>query len=400
MVGAFSGPAMYLSVDQKPMYRFLAVQTIASVVGLQAWTTLFNNFAVELGGLDGRQVGIIQSVREVPGFLALLAIYVLLVLREDRLAALSVVLLGVGTALAGFYPSFTGLLLTTLVMSFGFHYFETTNQSLTLQHFDAGQSPLIFGRLRSLSAVASIGVGIFILLASPLLGYTGLFLIIGLSTAAAGLWGLLRAPARRETVVQRRQMVFRRAYLLFYILTFLAGARRQIFIAFSVFLMVKVFAFTLTEISLLFVINNLINYFAAPLLGRAIVRFGERWLLSVEYLGLIFVFLTYAYSSSKGVIAVMYVIDHLLFTCAIGIRTYFQKVADPRDIAPSMAVGFTINHVAAVVIPAIGGALWLIDYRIPFLAGAILSLFSLVAVQWIPRHGALGIRTEAAQSTV
>jgi predicted MFS family arabinose efflux permease len=366
------------------MYRFLAVQTIASVVGLQAWTMLFNNFAVEMAGLDGAQVGIVQSVREIPGLLALLVVYVLLVLREDRLSALSIVFLGIGTAMAGFFPSFGGLLATTLIMSFGFHYFETTNQSLTLQHFDTATAPVVLGRLRSLAAAASIGIGLFILAFTPHLGYVGLFFTIGLLTAAAGVWGLLRAPAHRATAPQRKHMVLRRAYGLFYVLTFLAGARRQIFIAFSVFLMVKVFAFTITEITLLFIINNVVSYLAAPLLGRAIVRFGERRILSIEYLGLVFVFLAYAFTGSKLVVAIMYVVDHLLFTFAIGIRTYFQKIADPKDIAPSMAVGFTINHIAAVIIPAVGGFLWMIDYRIPFLMGAVLSVCSLLVVQRIP----------------
>ena len=75
----------------------------------------------------------------------------------------------------------------------------------------------------------------------------------------------------------------------------------------------------------------------------------------------------------------------ILFNFAIAIRTYFQKVADPADIAPSIAVGFTINHIAAVVMPAIGGLLWMVDYRIPFIAGAVFSLVSLLAVQDIPR---------------
>jgi hypothetical protein len=106
--------------------------------------------------------------------------------------------------------------------------------------------------------------------------------------------------------------------------------------------------------------------------------------LSLEYASLICVFLIYAFSGSKLVVITMYILDHILFNFAIAIRTYFQKVADPQDIAPSMAVGFTINHIAAVVMPAIGGALWMIDYRIPFVAGAALSLISLLAVQLIP----------------
>jgi predicted MFS family arabinose efflux permease len=371
--------------EQRPMLRFLIVQTAASVVGLQCWMILFNNFAVEIAGLDGLQVGIIGSVREIPGFLALLAVFVMLVIREHRLSALSIVFLGIGTALTGLLPSFSGLIITTLIMSFGFHYYETTNQSLTLQYFSTATSPLIFGRLRSLAAATSIVVGLLLYLMGMVFSYKVMFLTIGGLVVAAGIWGLLQDPTHKQVAPQHRKMIFRRRYSLYYFLTFMAGARRQIFIAFSVYLLVKVFHFTVTEITLLFVVNNAVNFVLSPVIGRAIVRFGERWILSIEYGGLIGVFLVYAFTDSKLLVVAMYILDHILFNFAIAIRTYFQKVADPADIAPSMAVGFTINHIAAVVMPAIGGALWMIDYRIPFVTGALLSLVSLLAVQRIPR---------------
>ena len=370
--------------EQRPMLRFLIVQTAASVVGLQCWMILFNNFAVEIAGLDGFQVGVIGSVREIPGFLALLAVFVMLVIREHRLSALSVIFLGIGTALTGFFPSFIGLIITTLIMSFGFHYYETTNQSLTLQYFDNATSPLIFGRLRSLAAATSILVGLLLFLMGLAFSYKVMFLSVGSLVAVAGIWGLLQDPTHRNLVPQHRKMILRRRYSLYYFLTFMAGARRQIFMAFSVYLLVKVFECTVTEITLLFVANNAVNFFLSPLIGRAIVRFGERRVLSVEYGGLIAIFLIYAFIDIKGVIVVMYILDHILFNFSIAIRTYFQKIADPQDIAPSMAVGFTINHVAAVVMPVIGGALWMVDYRIPFVVGAIFSLVSLLAVQRIP----------------
>jgi len=370
--------------EQRPMLRFLIVQTTASVVGLQCWMILFNNFAVEIAGLDGFQVGVIGSVREIPGFLALLAVFVMLVIREHRLSALSVIFLGIGTALTGFFPSFTGLIITTLIMSFGFHYYETTNQSLTLQYFDNATSPLIFGRLRSLAAATSIVVGLLLFLMGLAFSYKVMFLLVGSLVAVAGIWGLLQDPTHRNLVPQHRKMILRRRYSLYYFLTFMAGARRQIFMAFSVYLLVKVFECTVTEITLLFVVNNAVNFFLSPLIGRAIVRFGERQVLSIEYGGLIAIFLVYAFIDIKGVIVVMYILDHILFNFSIAIRTYFQKVADPQDIAPSMAVGFTINHIAAVVMPVIGGALWMVDYRIPFVVGAIFSMVSLLAVQRIP----------------
>jgi hypothetical protein len=359
------------------------VLTIASTVGLQTWSTLFNNFAVDVAGLGGDHVGMIQSIREIPGFLALLAVYVMLFIREHRLSALSILVLGTGLAATGLFPSFTGIALTTLISSFGFHYYETTNMSLTLQYFKQHESPWVFGKLTSLAAASSIGIGLLIWLLMSLLAFAQVYLIIGCFIMAAGLWALARDPSDANIIPQRRQMILRKKYWLFYFLTFMAGARRQIFIAFSVLLLVQKFEYSVGEVTLLFVINNSINYFLSPIVGKSILRFGERKVLSLEYLSVIFIFTAYATTQSKILVALLYILDQIFFTFAIAIRTYFQKVSAPQDIAPSMAVGFTINHLAAVFLPALGGMLWVIDYRIPFFAGAAMGAVSLLAVQQI-----------------
>jgi len=368
---------------QKPMFRFLAVLTAASMVGIQGYTILFNNFAVETVRLEGNQVGIIQSFRELPGFLALLAVYVMLFIREHRLSALSIVVLGAGVAFTGLFPSYGGVIITTLIMSFGFHYYETTNQSLTLQYFATHVSPLVLGKLRSLAAVSSIVSALLIWILGAFLDYRGMFLVVGSLVLAGGCWGLTQDPTRVSIPRQRLKMVVRRRYWLFYLLTFLSGARRQIFMVFSMFLLVKIFHFSVREVTLLFLINNAINWLINPLIGRAIVAFGERTLCSIEYTGVILVFLAYAATSSKGVAAGMYILDAVLFNFSVAIRTYFHKIADPQDIAPSTAVGFTVNHAAAVFLPALGGYLWMIDYRIPFYVGACLGVVSLILAQCI-----------------
>jgi predicted MFS family arabinose efflux permease len=378
---------------QKPMLRFLMILTAASMIGIQGYTILFNNFAVEVVHLEGRHVGIIQSIRETPGFLALLAVYVMLVIREHRLSALSIAILGIGVALTGLLPSYAGVMFTTLIMSFGFHYFETTNQSLTLQYFATNVSPLVIGKLRSIAAASSIVAALLIWVLGNFLSYKGIFLVIGSLVFLAGCWGLFQDPTHSSIPPQRLKMVLRKRYWLYYILTFLSGARRQIFTVFSIFLLVKIFHFSVQEVTLLFLVNNSINWFLNPLIGRAIIAFGERTLCTLEYSVVILVFLTYAFTSSKGVAAGMYILDAILFNFAIAIRTYFHKIADPEDIAPSTAVGVTINHMAAVFLPAIGGFLWMIDYRIPFFAGAGLGVVSLFFAQCIrlpekPAHAA------------
>lgn len=365
------------------MLKFLMLLTIAAAAGLQSWMILFNNFAVDVAGLNGQQIGIIGSVREIPGLLALLVVYVLLVVREHRLAVFSIIIIGIGSIITGFMPSFTGLVLSTLVLSFGFHYFETTNQSLTLQYFNKERAPLVFGRLRSLSAAVNIIAGTVVFCLGFFLEYKSIFILLGVFVLIIGGWGLSQKPEDRDIPPQHRHMVVRKKYWLFYCLTCLAGARRQIFVAFAVFLMVKEFDCSMVQVAALFVINNLINYFLSPAIGRAIVRFGERRVLSLEYAGLLLVFVGYACADSLALVMFLYIVDHIFYNFAIAIRTYFQKVADPADIAPSMAVSFTINHLAAVVLPVIGGVLWMIDYRIPFFGGAVLSAVSLLLVQFI-----------------
>ncbi|ACU91015.1 MFS transporter [Desulfomicrobium baculatum] len=371
------------SPQNRPMYLFLIALAVLSALGFQGWRTLFNNYAVEVAQVTGQQMGMIQGLREVPGFLALLVVYLLVFVREHRLAVLSLMVMGLGVMLTGMMPSYGGLVLATLVMSFGFHYYETLSQSLTLQYFSVTQSPVVMGRLRAAGSMANIAIGLVFLVAVNHAGYQTLYMLLGIFIMAAASLFLLAKPTRTDLPLQRKNMVLRRRYWLFYVLTFLSGSRRQIFVAFAVFLMVSKFGYTITEITLLFMLNNAVNSFLSPMIGRAVNRFGERKVLSLEYTALFFVFLGYAVTDSKLMVAVLYILDHIFYNFAMAIRSFFQKIADPRDIAPSMAVGFTINHIAAVVIPITGGLLWMVDYRIPFVGGAVLSLVSLAFVQCI-----------------
>ncbi|WP_252381111.1 MFS transporter [Desulfovulcanus ferrireducens] len=370
------------------MYLFLLVLTITTAAGFQGWRTLFNNFSVEVVGINGQQMGILQSIREIPGFLALLVIYLLFLISEHRLAALSVIFLGVGVGLTGLLPSFAGLIFTTLLMSFGFHYYETLNQSLTLQYFDYSTAPIVLGRLRAVYSATNIAIGVVIFILAKFLNYTQMFICMGGLVVVGGLWAIIQDPSDKNLPVQHKKMILRSRYWLFYALTFMAGARRQIFMAFAVFLLVKRFNFTVQEVTVLFIINNVLNYFASPLIGKAINRFGERKVLSLEYLALIFIFLTYAFTESKWVAGIMYILDFIFFNFSIAIKSYFQKIAHPKDIGPSMAVGFTINHIVAVIVPVVGGILWMTDYRIPFFMGAGMSIVSLILVQFI-KNGAM-----------
>ena len=82
----------------------LILMSIAMPIAFNAWTALLNNFVVERASFTGVEIGILQSLREVPGFMAFTTVFVLLVLKEQTFAVLSLALLGIGVAATGFLP--------------------------------------------------------------------------------------------------------------------------------------------------------------------------------------------------------------------------------------------------------------------------------------------------------
>ena len=204
-------------------------------------------------------------------------------------------------------------------------------------------------------------------------------------------WALF--PQYPEKIEQHKKIVLRSRYWLYYALVFMSGARRQIFVVFAGFLMVEKFGYSVAQISTLFLINAGLNMFLAPRIGRLIGRIGERRALIIEYIGLMFIFASYAFVSDHRYAALLYVLDHLFFAMAIAIKTYFQKIADPRDISSTAAVGFTINHIAAVGLPAVLGLIWIHSHSVVFLIGAGMALVSLLLSLLVPRHPDAGMET-------
>ena len=373
----------------------LLLMAAAVPLSFATWMTLLDNFAIHQAGFTGREIGILQSLREVPGFLAFGVVFLLLLVREQRLACLALALLGFGTALTGLFPHALGLYATTVLMSLGFHCYETLQTSLSLQWIDKARAPEVLGRLIAVGALASIVAYALVWLAFGwfALDFAWVYAIAGGATVAIALLCRFGFPDFSERIVQHRHVVLRRRYWLYYALVFMSGARRQIFIVFAGFLMVEKFGYSVLAMAALFLVNALANVWLAPKIGRLITRVGERTALIAEYLGLIGIFTAYAFVTDATLAAVLYVADHLFFALAIAIKTYFQKIADGADIASTAGVSFTINHVAAVVLPVLFGALWLVSPAAVFLCGAAMAALSLLLSLYVPRHPRPGHET-------
>ena len=386
------------SVDLQNRKTLLYLLAIGNTIAFATWQVMLNNFAVEQAGFTGEEIGVLQSLREVPGFLAFTAILLMLFIRQQNFAILSLVTLGVGTAITAFYPSALWLYFTTEVMSIGFHYLETLHNSLSLQWLKKEEAPRVLGKLLSTRAISNFLVlgAIYIYLMVFTANYLLIYLMAGGITVAIGLFCWLAIPHFEDQVAQKKSLFLRKQYWLYYLLTFLAGARRQIFVVFAGFLLVEKFGFPVENVVLLTLVNAVLTFWLAPRIGALISYVGERRALTLEYIGLIIVFVSYAFVDSVAVAIALYLLDHLFFAMAIAIKTYFQKIADPADIAATSSISFTINHIAAVVLPALLGLVWVINHSAVFLIGAGIAACSLLLTQLIPDHPGQGQETRLA----
>ena len=377
----------------------LILMAVALPLAFSVWSALLNNFVVEVIRFDGLDIGVLHTIREIPGFFAVGVISILLFVREQTLALSMLALLGIATAVTACFPFLSGILTVTLLSSVGFHFFETVNQSLQLQWFSKKEAPSKLGKLMAYGSAATLIAYIFIILGWEKLNlsFNSAYTLAGLSCFALAVIGYISFPHFKSPVPQTKKMVIRKRYWLYYLLQFLSGARRQIFVVFAGFMMVERFGMDVQQLTTLYLINLILNIALAPLLGRAVARYGERNALAVEYFGLAVVFFAYGgiYLFGWGILiaASLYILDHLFFALALAIKTYFQKIADPQDIAATAAVAFTINHIAAIFLPVSLGFLWLISPFLVFCTAGTLAICSLVLALLIPREPRKGKET-------
>ncbi|MGA9411439.1 MAG: MFS transporter [Roseobacter sp.] len=377
----------------------LVLMALAMPIAFNTWSALLNNFVIEAANFDGADIGLLHTVREIPGFLAVGVIAIIIFVREQVLALVSLVLLGVATAVTAWFPSMGGILTITMLSSIGFHYYETVNQSLQLQWLSKEEAPRILGWLLAAGSAATLVAYLAIMALWDTLGlsYNTVYMVGGSITVLIAVFAMVAYPQFEAPNPQIKKMVLRKRYWLYYALQFMSGARRQIFVVFAGFMMVEKFGYDVHEITLLYLINLVVNILVAPLLGRAVGYFGERRTLGFEYIGLVIIFLSYGgvYYLGWGVAvaATLYVLDHIFFGLALALKTYFQKIADPGDIAPTAAVAFTINHIAAVFLPVSLGFLWLWSPAAVFLLAACMAAISFSLAMMIPRHPEKGSET-------
>lgn len=385
---------MFKQYFQRPeilLYLFSA----AVPLSFATWQALINNFAIEQVAFSGVEIGILQSLREVPGFIAFGVIFLLLIIREQTVAFLALITLGIGTAITGFLPSIMGLYFTTVLMSMGYHYAETIQQSLSLQLVSRDRLPVVMGRQIAVSSFTGLVVfaALFGLMDILNVDYRWVYLMGGGLTVVIACFMVLKFPHFKGEAEQHKKIILRKRYWLYYLLTFLAGARRQIFVVFAGFLMVEKFHFSVGEMALLFLVNGVLTIYLAPRIGRLVSVWGERKILTIEYVGLVIIFSCYAVADNVIFVSLLYILDHIFFAMAIALKSYLKKIADPADMASTAGVSFSINHIAAVILPFALGLVWIVSPAMVFIVGATIACMSLALSRLIPSQPEQGMET-------
>jgi len=365
-------------------WRLLSAATFLFAFGFAVYGGVFINYITEMLRVQPVQMGTLESLREVPGLLAVAIAGAVAAFSETRIGTVCLVFSAAGVAATGFVHSFAGLVIVTVFWSVFMHQWFTSSSGIPLALSQGEDSGRHLGRM---GAIGAGGTMLAFLLLRPLAGhvpYPAYFVVSALFILTAGM--LLLPMSARGTTLNRPRLLYRREYGLYYGLSFLEGCRRQIFSTFAIFALVQHYRTPLGEISTLMLLNAVATFAVAGPIGRLIDRVGERRTMTFYYVGIALAFAGYALTTHVGTLKVLYIIDNVLFSFGVSITTYLNKVVRPGEMMPSLAMGQTMNHVAAVVIPITGSLLWhTFGYHAPFWAGVGAAIASLLLTQNVGR---------------
>ena len=366
-------------------WRLFSAATFLFSFGFSMYGAVFINFITGVLKVGPIHMGMMESQREIPGLLSVAIAASVARFAEGRIGALCLIFSAAGVAATGFVHSFAALVLVTVFWSVFMHQWFTTSSAIPLALASGQEGGRHLGRM---GGVGAAGTVLAFLVVLPLAGHVPYPFFFVTAASFILLGGLCLLPlSEASTVPNRPRLLFRREYGLYYGLTFLEGCRRQIFSTFALFALIEQWKVSLAQITTLMLINAVLSFFVAAPIGRLIDRIGERKAMTFYYVAIAFTFAGYALVPSVLVLKGLWVLDSVLFSLGISITTYLNRIVRPGELMPSLSMGQTMNHVAAVAIPVAGGLLWhRFGYHAPFWCGVVAALVSLLLTQSVSAH--------------
>jgi predicted MFS family arabinose efflux permease len=353
---------------------------------MAAQQNIVSNYFEEVIGLEGPQFGYITAIREVPGFLLIFLTALFYRMTLQRLTSLALLVLAVGYACFGLSSSFWTVAPWVVLSSIGYHTWLQTQSALGLSLAREEHSGRILGRMASIGqAGALVAMGVVLLtFEREWLDFDSAFVMCGLFAlfgAIAIYWfPSLKDGELDELRVERQPIVFNMEYRLYYLLSLLDGARQQIFFSFGLWVLIHQYGLTVPRISGVLLATTAAAIVLTPRIGRALDRYGERILLRYVNIAFIVALAGYALVDNSIAATVCYVIYTFIAPLApMGATVYLRKIAPSTELAPCLAMGLTMQHAAAVIVPIVTGyILNFVGYQVPFLVAsgfAVVTLF-------------------------
>jgi MFS family permease len=358
----------------------IATAAFLLYLGFGIYAATFNNFAVQTIHIQPDQLGILESLRESPGLVMAFVLALAMHIAEPMLGSAALILIVMGFLGYSHTESFPPIVAYSVLWSIGLHIWMPLQSAMTLSLAEEGKKGKRLGQIGACAGLGNV-IGIAaVMVIDKGLSFSSWYLV---ASCWIGLGAVVIWFVRRDlSPPDKPRLVFKRKYRLYYALTFLEGCRKQVFITFAPYVLVRVYNAPLRTMAFLMLINNLVNLTGAPIVGRMIDKIGERKVLTASYSCLIFVFLGYAFIHKAPVLFVFYCLDSLLYLSTYGITTFLNRIAEERDMVPSLSMGVTMNHLAAVAVPLVGGFMWArFSYPIPFIGGAFVVVASLALAQ-------------------
>lgn len=380
-----------LKGTERDFLLFLLVCVFVGV-GQSIDGSTLNNFLKEKFDFLIMQRTLLEIPREMPGLLVVLFTAFLFALGDIRIAAVANLAAAVGMFLLGIIPyNFFIMLIVVFIYSTGQHLFLPLFNTIGMSFAQEGQYGRKLGQI-SAANTASLVVSsaiLWILFNFFHISYTVSFTLGGVAFLAAAI--ILTRMNHRRAGKMKSRFVFRKEYKLYYWLSILYGARKQIFLTFAPWVLVDVFKQKVTIMTMLFFIISVLGIFVKPLIGRLIDRIGERFILSGESLVVIVICLLYAFAEDlfPGMLAVIivsicYVLDQTLNSVSMARATYIRKIAVmPEDVSPTLSLGVSIDHIVSMFLPPLGGLVWYASgpggYKYVFVGGAVIGILNFLS---------------------
>lgn len=377
--------------EAKRGFMLITLTTVLASFAMSGQHAIVTNFFRDVLSLGGPQFGYITAIREIPGFLILFLTALFYRLSLPRLTTLALMTLALGYALFSIATDFATVTPWVIVSSMGYHTWLQTQHALAMSTTSEDKAGTVLGTVTALGNMG--GLLAMVLMAVGFqygwFDFTSAFYLLGLAAAAAGV-AIYAFPNLKDGIphpaeTKREPIVIHKDYRFYYMLNLLDGGRQQIFFSFGLYILVENYDLNVSQLTMLLIAVNVINTLIGRRVGKLIDRYGERPMLAAANVLYVVALAGYAFINNIWVVLACYTIYSIIFPISwIGANTYLRKVASQADIAPSIAMGLTMQHVAAVIVPLAAGYIMnFYGYQIPFMIAVIFAIITMISTRFI-----------------